>query len=219
MNTRLSNKFVEISNGYTTIKSGNMNGVCTIRCYVSIRMRVNGFARIDVHFPQNGIFEVSDVWVDNTKLETWDALPVSEMMVELNPKGISFFGRIPQMESYNLEEFVNDLLRQVDVWVDFAGSRGLGAKYRKSVCLVEFRPYDFARGQMCAIYGATDHFTLKDLAERAVTPRACTNYALVLPGGAEEYVNSDLLGRDDYDPTTYVGKSGSLYSFVFELGL
>lgn len=217
MDTRVSSSIIEISKGYTYIRSANMNGACIIRCFVRILSRINGYMRIEVTFPQNGIFEASRVWVGNTEL-SYDGLPVCGLMCERTTKGVAFWGRVPQMEGYEFDKFIDHLVDQLDVWVEFMGYRGLGAKYKESVCLVEFRPYDFKRGHECAIFSATDHFTLKQLAERATGFRAFTNYALVLPGEAEDYVNSDLLGRDDYDPYTYVGKTGSLYSFIWEVG-
>lgn len=217
METNVSSPMVEISKGYTYLRSANMNGACIIRCFVRTLACMHGFMRIDVTFPQNGIFEVSKVWIENTEL-SYDGLPVCGLMCERTNKGITFWGNVPRMTGGQYNKYIDQLVDQLDVWVEFMGTRGLGSTYRSSVCVVEFRSYDFKRGQECLIFSATDHFTLKSLAEHATGPRAFTNYALVLPGEAEDYVNSDLLGRDDYDPTAYIGKTGSLYSFVFEVG-
>lgn len=215
--TNLSKNMSVVSKGYTFVKSSSFNGACTVKCFVRVLRGLGFHTRIEVVFPRHGVFSIGQIWLGTTELGICEPLPVLGLMAERTEKGVEFWGDV-SVPAYKFEEFVDRLLAQLDVWVDFNGASFLDAKYHDSVCLVEFRSYDFKPGQECQIFRATDNFTFAEIAERAVCPRAMTNYALVLPGKAEDYVNSDLLGRDDYDPCVEVGKSGSYYAFIFELG-
>lgn len=212
---------VEVSKGYTVVKASGMP--CNIRMYVRVLRNLNGYTRIEVMFPKNGVFVISLAWYNNNLIYKHNGDDIHKCVimdydfvvrngvavnehccVESINCGICFYGFIPTEDISAIDSYVDNLLSTIEFTV------GVNSRYTvKNLVLVSFRDYDFKYGKQCPVCGVRSSVTLADLQREAEGPRAFTNISVVLYGDFEDYWN-------DFDDNYVQLTNGSLYAFTFE---
>lgn len=194
----MSDRMAIVSQGYTVVK-GNFNS--NVRLFTQMFMNINGYILIKMHYPTSGLYRIARAYYDNTPLEYWSEINCHGLVIseQLNScctgaDGIRLSGHISDANR-NIDDILTDLYNHITLHWELNNRI-----YLNGCSLIEMRNMTIGKPEF--VMSASESATFSTIENYSKNIHgAYTTYVFLVPEMADEVVNFDLFGRDDYDPT------------------